>query len=95
MIAESTIEEQAIQAAPIEAPASIVENPSEAGIEIMESVSMPDSSTLSNASTEPAAPTELSKDRQRRERPHDQWEPLRAKARSKETVQARVIKWQR
>lgn len=54
-------------------------------------------STLSNEATPPLEPPKAHAPREGagRERQHDQWEPLRAKARGKETVQARVIKWQR
>ncbi len=50
----------------------------------------PPSVSIPPTEQEPSEPR-----KERRERPHDQWEPLRAKARAKETVNARVVKWQR
>ncbi len=85
MIAEPTIEEQNLQPAPTGQPA---ENLSQSFV---------DASTTpaeSIPSTEQET-SETLKERPRREHPLDQWEPLRAKARERATVNARVIKWQR
>src|SRR5438045_3689900 len=45
---------------------------------------------IENASITSPAPSE-----EKEARPKDPWEPLRAKMRSKESVDARVVKWQR
>jgi small subunit ribosomal protein S1 len=88
MTAEPTFEEQDLQPTPTEQLDSDGENLSQ------DAVGLSTPSAESNPSTENGT-SESEKKRQPHERQHDQWEPLRAKARSKETVQARVIKWQR
>jgi len=106
MIAEPTIEEQNLQSVPTEHPNSLNENISaelkevsakEAGT--MDNAVQPAENLSSDSSNESpdhaVPPSEQSKAHAPRERQLDQWEPLRAKAREKETVQARVVKWQR
>jgi len=48
---------------------------------------------VADAATEAPIASEPAKER--KPRPTDQWEPLRAKMRQKDTVQARVVKWQK
>jgi len=85
MIAEPILEEQNVLPAPIGQPA---ENLSQTSVEMSTPPTEAIPST-ENGGSEPEIK------RQPRERQHDQWEPLRAKAREKATVSARVVKWQR
>ena len=101
MIAERTPEEQNHQSATAINMSLPEENLSEptAGTktDALNITTLPEEAS-SSADSNPTAengPSEPEKNRQPRERQHDQWEPLRAKSRAKETVQAQVIKWQR